>query len=296
MKQYTFYPGCAYDSSGLPIKLSIESTNPLLGIELVNLEDWTCCGCPGAAISELGGLALATRNLALAEKMDRDLVSACSCCYRNLLNAHLTYTTDARIRAKLSEALAVANLKYTGHVRVRGLVDVYVNDIGIELISSKVKKKLTGLKVACWYGCHQTRPFGPDDSENPQWMDWVVTALGAEPVQYPLKTQCCGGAELMSDKSMVVKLNQKLLNNAVKCGAQAMVTTLCPLCFTNLDAFQGQFTSETGNKFNMPIIALSQIMGVAFGLSFNALGLDKNVTPIDKILAPYFSLVTEARA
>jgi heterodisulfide reductase subunit B len=296
MKQYTFYPGCAYDSSGLPIRLSIEATNPLLGIELEELDDWTCCGCPGASISELGGLAVATRNLALAEKTGKDLVSACSCCYRNLLNAHLTYTTDARIRAKLSEALAAANLKYNGGARVRGLVDIYVNDIGLELISSKVKKKLTGLKVACFYGCHQTRPFGPDDPESPQWMDWVVTALGAEPVQYPLKSQCCGGAELMSDKHMILKLNQKLLDNAMKYGAQAMVTTLCPLCFTILDAFQGQFTSETGKKFNMPIIALSQLMGLAFGLSPNALGLNKNVTPVDKVLAPYYSLATEVRA
>ena len=98
----------------------------------------------------------------------------------------------------------------------------------------------------------------------------------------------------MSDKSMVVKLNQKLLDNAIKHGAQAMVTTLCPLCFTNLDAFQGQFTSETGKKFNMPIIALSQLMGLAFGLSPKALGLDKNITPVDKVLAPYYSMVTEA--
>lgn len=296
MKQYTFYPGCAYDSSGLPISFSIEATNPILGIELIELDDWTCCGCPGASISELGGLALATRNLALAEKMGRDLVSACSCCYRNLLNAHLAYSTDARIRAKLSEALEAANLKYHGGARVRGLVDVYVNDIGLNVIASKVKKKLTGLKVACWYGCHQTRPFGPDDHENPQWMDWVVTALGAEPLQYPLKTQCCGGAELMSDKSMVVKLNQKLLGNAIKHGAQAMVTTLCPLCFTSLDAFQGQYSNEEGKRFNMPIIALSQLMGLAFGLSPKALGLDKNVTPVDKLLAPYYSMVTEARA
>jgi heterodisulfide reductase subunit B2 len=295
MKQYTFYPGCAYDSSGLPIRLSIEATNPLLGIELQELEDWTCCGCPGASISELGGLAVAARNLALAEKTGKDLVSACSCCYRNLLNAHLTYTADARIRAKLTEALAAANLKYNGGARVRGLVDVYVNDIGLELISSKVKKKLNGLKVACWYGCHQTRPFGPDDYESPQWMDWIVTALGAEPVQYPLKTQCCGGAELMSDKSMVMKLNQKLLDNAIKHGAQAMVTTLCPLCFTNLDAFQRHFNSETGKKFNMPIIALSQFMGLAFGLSPKALGLDRNVTPVKKVLEPYFSTRMEAR-
>ncbi len=290
MKQYTFFPGCAYESSGLPIKLSIEATNPLLDIELIEMEDWTCCGCPGAPISELGGLAMAIRNLVLAEKTGRDLVAACSCCYRNLRNAHLEYTSDQKLRAKLDEVLAVANLKYHGGARVRGLVDVYVNDIGIDIIAAKVKNKLTGLKVACWYGCHQTRPFGPDDHENPQWMDQVVRALGAEPVEYPLKTQCCGGSQLISEEKMVEKLNQKLLDNALKYGAQAMVTTLCPLCFTNLDAFQSHFNSESGKKFNIPIIALSQLIGVAFGLSPRALGLDKNVTSVDKVLEPYFKM------
>ncbi len=292
MSKYSFFPGCAYEATGLPIKMSIESTNPLLGIELEEMEDWTCCGCPGAPISELGGLAMATRNLVLAEKTGRDLVAACSCCYRNLYNAHYEYMTDPRIKAKLDEVLSAANLKYHGGARVRGLVDVYVNDIGVDVIASKVKKKLTGLKVACWYGCHQTRPFGPDDHENPQWMDRIVKALGAEPVQYPLKTQCCGSSLLMTEEAMVGKLNQKLLDNALKYGAQAMVTTLCPLCFTNLDAFQGHFKSETGNKFNMPVIALSQLIGVALGLSPLALGLDRNVIPLDKVMEPYVNLST----
>jgi heterodisulfide reductase subunit B len=293
MKQYTFYPGCAYEDTGLPIRMSIEATNPLLDIELIELEDWTCCGCPGASISEFGGLAIATRNLALAEKTNRDLVAACSCCYRNLLNAHQEFVRDAHLRARLTEALGAANLKYEGRATVRGLVDVYVNDVGTRVISSKVKKKLSGLKVVCWYGCHQTRPFGPDDHENPQWMDWIVSALGAEPLQHPMKTQCCGGAQLMTEQKMVGKLTQKLLQNAMDYGAQAIVTTLCPLCFTSLDAFQGRVRSESGEKFNMPIMALSQLMGVAFGLSPQALGLNKNVTPTEKVLAPYLSTAVE---
>lgn len=102
----------------------------------------------------------------------------------------------------------------------------------------------------------------------------------------------------MPEEKMVQKLIQKLLDNAINHGAQAMVTTLCPLCFTTLDAFQSRVTNETGKKFNMPIIALSQMMGVAFGLSPKALGLNKNVTPVDKVLAPYYSMSTvmEARA
>lgn len=295
MKKYSFFPGCAYDNTGLPIKLSIEATNPLLEIELVELEDWSCCGCPGAPLSELGALAMAARNLALAEKTGLNLVAACSCCYRNLRNAHLEYLADSNLRDKINRVILVAGLKYNGSTIVRGLVDVYVNDIGIEAIKAKVKNKLTGLKVACWYGCHQTRPFGPDDHEFPQWMDWIAEAVGAEPVQYPLKTQCCGGSLLVSDEPLVKKLVQKLLDNAISHGAQAIVSTLCPLCFTNLDAFQRNFVSETGKKFNIPIIALSQLMGLAFGLSPEALGLNKHVTPVDKVLAPYYRAKKEAK-
>jgi heterodisulfide reductase subunit B len=190
--------------------------------------------------------------------------------------------------------LSSANIKYNGGARVRGLVDVYVNDVGLEAIKAQVKRNLSGFKVACWYGCHQTRPFGPDDYEFPQWMDWIVAALGAEPVQFPLKTQCCGGSQLLSEPYMAGKLNQKLLDNALDYGAQALVTTLCPLCFTNLDAFQHQFKSASGKKFNVPVIALSQIMGVAFGLSPKSLGLDKNITPALKAVEPYLHTAREA--
>jgi heterodisulfide reductase subunit B len=293
MRQYSFYPGCAYESTGLPIRMSIEATNPILNIELIELEDWTCCGCPGEPISELGGIAVALRNLALAEKTGLDLVVPCSCCYRNLLNAHQVYTQNSRLRGKLDEVLSAANLKYQGGARVRGLIDVYINDVGLKEISAHVQKKLSGFKAACWYGCHQTRPFGPDDYEFPQWMDQIVTELGGQAVMFPLKAQCCGGAQLMTEKKMVGKLCQKLLGNACDHGAQAMVTTLCPLCFTSLDAFQRRISDSNGKQYNMPIIALSQLMGVAFGLSPSVLGLDKNVTPVDKVLAPFLKATAE---
>ena len=180
MKYYTFYPGCSFDTTGLPVKLSVNEVVKNLDIELIELDDWTCCGCPGAPTDELVAASVAARNLALAEKTGLDLVTGCSCCYRNLMNAHLCVTEDPRIGAKVNEALAAVNLEYRGTVRVRGLVDVFVNDIGLDTIASKVRNKLSGLKVACYYGCHQTRPYGPDDFEFPQWQDWIAERLGAE--------------------------------------------------------------------------------------------------------------------
>ncbi len=290
MKYYAYYPGCSMEATGLPVELSIKAVAKVLEIELKELEDWTCCGCPGMAIDELGAICVAARNLALAEKTGLDLVAPCSCCYRNLLNAHLAVVEDPKTKAKVNEVLASINLEYHGEVRVRNLIDVFINDIGLETIASKVKNKLTGLKVACWYGCHQTRPYGPDDPELPRWQDLIVESLGAEPVYFPLKAQCCGGAQLISHEDMALKLVYKLLDNALNNGAQSMVTTLCPLCFTNLDAYQSRVNSKFKTKFNMPILAISQIMGVAFGLEPQVLGLDKNIVPVTKVLAPYLKV------
>jgi heterodisulfide reductase subunit B len=279
------------ESTGLPIQLSLDEVCKTLDIELKELEDWTCCGCPGAAIDELGAISIAARNLALAEKTGLDLVSACSCCYRNLLNAHLAVVEDPRTRVKVNKALASANLEYKGGVRVRNVIDVFINDIGVETIASKVKNKLEGLKVACWYGCHQTRPYGPDNFELPQWQDSIVESLGAETIYFPLKAQCCGGIQLISGGDMALKLVYKLLDNATNNGAQCIATTACPLCFTNLDAYQGRVNGRFKTKFNMPILAITQIMGVAFGLKPKALGLDKNISSWNKVLAPYLQVL-----
>jgi heterodisulfide reductase subunit B len=287
MKQYTYFPGCAMASTGKPIQASIDAVCRVLDIELIELEDWTCCGCPGESINELAATAIATRNLALAEKAELDMVTACSCCYRNLLAAHVTYTEDPRIREQVKKALAVTNLEYNGTLRVRNLVDVFVNDIGLDVIASKVQRKLSGMKVANYYGCHQTRPYGPDDHEFPVWQDQVTEALGAETVFFPLKAQCCGGTQLFSNKEMIYKLVNRILDNVEQHGGECVSSTLCPLCFTNLDANQGRMKNRNGKKFDMPVLALSQLMGIAFGLSPKEVGLHKNISPAIKAVKPY---------
>lgn len=287
MKQYTYFPGCAMASTGKPIQTSIDAVCKVLDIELKELEDWTCCGCPGESINELAATAIATRNLALAEKHQLDMVTACSCCYRNLLAAHVTYTQDPRIREQVKKAVAVTNLEYKGTLRVRNLVDVFVNDIGLDVIASKVQRKLSGMKVANYYGCHQTRPYGPDDFEFPVWQDQITEALGAESIFFPLKAQCCGGTQLFSNKEMIYGLLYKILDNVEQHGAECISSTLCPLCFTNLDANQRRIKNRDGKNFDMPVFALSQLMGIAFGLSPKEVGLNKNISPALKTIEPY---------
>jgi heterodisulfide reductase subunit B len=291
MRKYTYYPGCAMESTGKPIQASLDAVCKVLDIELKELEDWTCCGCPGESINELAATAIATRNLALAEKTGLDLVVPCSCCYRNLMSGHVTFTQDPRIRDQVKKALAVANLEYKGTARIRNLVDVFINDIGLDVIASKVQRKLSGLKIANYYGCHQSRPYGPDDFEFPVWQDQIVESLGAESVFYPLKAQCCGGTQLFSNKDMIYKLVYKILDNVENHGGNCVSTTLCPLCFTNLDANQGHIRNRAGNKFNMPILALTQLMGIAFGLKPKELGLNKNISPAVKAMEPYLKVM-----
>ncbi len=290
MKEYTYFPGCAMASTGKPIQTSIDAVTKVLDIELKEMDDWTCCGCPGESINELAATAIATRNLALAEKSGRDMVVACSCCYRNLLAAHVTYTQDARIREKVKEALKLVNLEYNGTVRIRNLVDVFINDIGLDVIASKVQRKLNGMKVANYYGCHQSRPYGPDDFEFPVWQDQITEALGAEGVFFPLKSQCCGGAQLFSNVEMIHKLLYNILDNVEVHGGECISSTLCPLCFTNLDANQSRIKNRHGKKFNMPVLALTQLMGIAFGLKPKELGLHKNISPALKAVESYIKM------
>ena len=290
MRSYTYYPGCAMESTGKPIQASLDAVAKVLDIELRELDDWTCCGCPSESINELAAVAMATRNLALAEKHDLDIVVPCSCCYRNLMSAHVTFTEEPRIREQVKTALAEVNLEYKGTARIRNLIDVFINDIGLDVIASKVQNKLSGLKVASYYGCHQSRPFGPDDAEFPEWQDQIVQSLGAEPVFYPLKAQCCGGAHLFSNIDMVYKLIGKILDNAEIHGGKCLATTLCPLCFSNFDVNQGRIKSRAGKKFSMPVVALTQLMGVAFGMNPKELGLDKNISPVGKMIEPYLKV------
>jgi heterodisulfide reductase subunit B len=287
MKQYTYFPGCAMASTGKPIQTSLDAVSKVLDIELKELEDWTCCGCPGESINELAATAIATRNLALAEKTMLDMVVPCSCCYRNLLAAHVTYTQDPRIREQVKKALAATNLEYKGTLRIRNLVDVFINDIGLDVIASKVQRKLTGMKVSNYYGCHQSRPYGPDDFEFPVWQDQITEALGAEAVFFPLKAQCCGGTQLFSNKEVIYKLLFKILDNIEEHGGKVISSTLCPLCFTNLDANQGRIKNRDGEKFHMPVLALTQLMGIAFGLKPKEVGLDKNISPALEAVEPY---------
>ena len=289
MRYYTYFPGCSASEGGAKAyNWSVQGVSKVLDVNLVELEDWNCCGStPSGSVDELGAYCMATRNLALAEKRGLDMVTPCSACHV-IFNRTNTYLNGyPQFKAKVNEALAAGGLAYNGTVRVRHMLDVLTTDVGYDAIKSKVKKTLSGLKVAPYYGCQVVRPkFGFDHPENPQSLDKLVASLGAEPVPFPMKTRCCGGSLIISEEDVALDLIHKVLRSASGNGAECLVT-VCPLCQTNLDAYQSRVNKKFKTNFNLPVLFFTQLMGVAFGLEEKDLGLKTGIVPAEKILAKY---------
>ena len=288
MRYYSYYPGCCMHDDSPMYDTSARAVAKVLDMELIELEDWNCCGStPYTVVDELSAFCCCARNLALAEKRGFDLVAACSDCYLILNRTNQHFKEYPEIRRKINEALAAGGLEYRGSIRVRHILDVFANDISRDEITSKVKVDLSGLKVAPYYGCQVVRPAPSfDDVEYPQSLDRLIKSIGAEVVPFPLKTRCCGGSLILSEEDIALGLIRKLLDNALSNGAECIVT-VCPFCQLNIDAYQGTVNRKFKTNYNLPILFFTQLMGIAFGIESKAVGLEYNVVPADKVLAAH---------
>ena len=287
MKYYCYYPGCSAEATSIPLGLSVPPVAKVLDMDLVELEDWNCCGStPYWSVDKLEAACMAARNLALAEKTGLDLVTPCSNCFVILHSTNEYLKELPRFREQVNEALAAANLKYGGGVKVRHLVEVLYTDITPEVIGAKVTKPLKGLKVAPYYGCQLVRPNGFDDPESPHSLDEMVASLGADVVSWELKAHCCGSSLALAEPDVALELINKLLRNAQENGAQCLVTP-CPLCQFNLDAYQSVVNSQFKTRYNLPVLFVTQLMGVALGISADELALSRNIVSPMRVLAPY---------
>jgi heterodisulfide reductase subunit B len=246
-----------------------------LNIDLAELEDWNCCGASAyISVNELKAHLLSARNLAIAEKNKKDLVVVCPACLTTLNKTNHYLAEDPRFKRTVTNALKSTNLEYWGSVKVRHLLDVIVKDLGEDEVKARIKHKLSGLKVAPYYGCQLTRPFGEvDDQEFPTMLDRLLTWIGAQPVSFPLKAKCCGGLLMMTSTDVGLTLNKNLLACAAENGAEC-IATICPLCHMNIETYQGDVNKKFGTHFAIPALYFTQLMGLAFGYSRKELGIN----------------------
>ena len=282
--KYLYYPGCSMESSAKAYSDSLQSIAPILDLELEEIEDWNCCGATEyVSISLTPAYALITRNLALAARQANGtstVVAPCSACYLNLAKADHYMSERPTLGTRVNRALAAGGLSYEpGSLQVRHLLDVIINDIGLDQVKERVTRPLTGLRVAPYLGCMVPRPDYEkrwSNHEYPTELDRLLKVLGAEVIDFPLKTHCCGGHMTQISPSTAFELIRRLISSADQYDADLMVT-LCPMCQMNLDAYQGEMNHHFHTDYHMPILFFTQLMGLAFGIQPENLGFGKEL-------------------
>lgn len=284
-QKYSYYPGCSLHTTAKEFDISTKVVMEALGVELEDLKDWSCCGGSiAASVSHDVGMAMAARNVALAQKQNLDLLASCSGCYNKSARA-MKALKDPTEKEKITAIMSEMGIDVSDYnIRVRNVVDVLVNDIDI---ASRVKRPLTGLKVACYYGCLLTRPAditGWDSPVFPTSMDRLSEICGAEVVDFKSKVKCCGGPILVSKQDVAFDLTKNILDEAKALGADCIVLA-CPLCDTNLELRQSDIEKQYNVSYNMPIIYITEIIGLALGIKPSKLGMNKHIVSVKPVLA-----------
>ena len=268
---YVFYPGCSLESTAKEYAASTKAVARALGLDLPDLPGWTCCGSTAAHQSDrLLSLALPAQNLIAAS--DATVAVCCAACYSRLKLANHEIANNEESRRQVGEVLGV---DYDGSTPVKHLLEILRDDVGFNEIARRVSRPLAGLRVAAYYGCLLVRPPAVmrfDDAENPTVLDDILSAAGAEAVDWPYKTECCGASYSITKVSIVKRLAHQILVMARDAGADC-IAAACPLCQLNLDMRQGDVEAASNEKFNLPIFYFTQLLGLALGLPAKELGL-----------------------
>jgi len=276
--KYLYYPGCSLEGTALEYNESTKAFMQAVGAELIELDNWTCCGATAVeSVSRLLSLALPARNIALAEKMGdpKDILVPCSACYLNLKKVEEKTRKEPELLKKINEILSEEDLQLKGRVRVRHLLDVVVNDLKPQAIQSRLKQTLSGLRIAPYYGCQCLRPYAVfDDPEKPRSMEALIQATGAEVYSWDMGARCCGASHMNTKMEVGLELVAGILKQAR--GADAIVT-VCPMCQMNLEAYQHQISKLQKEELHISILYLPQLLGLAIGLPEKDLRLELNL-------------------
>jgi heterodisulfide reductase subunit B len=278
MTQYAYYPGCSLESLSVSYHLSTMESTRALGLELKELEDWNCCGATTYFhVDELFAHTLVARNIAIAEKEGLDFVAPCSGCYKNAYFTSKHLQEDPDLADHINFALAADNLHLDGSTKIRHLIEIFIDDVGFEGIKEKVQRPLKGLKVAPYYGCQLVRPRKDgEDVENPQFFEDLMSAIGADPVDYASKTRCCGGSLIITNRKAALDMVYRLLLDATNRDTD-VIATICPMCNVNLEVYQRQVNREYNTNFAIPAMYFTQLIGLALGVAPDRLGIGKEL-------------------
>jgi len=281
------YWGCVIPTLQYGYELSVREVMPRLGVELVDLENASCCGTPVQSVNMNAAVYLAARNIAIAEKMGFvDLLAVCNGCHLSLFEASHHLNHDERLREEINSSLKEEELNYSGKTRIWHTIDFLHDKIGEETIKKALTHQIHGLKLAIHYGCHILRPSSMgtvDDSENPQKLDELVEWLGAKSVPYPEKLDCCGNMLMLSHPDAAFTFTGLKLKAIQDLGVEALIDS-CPSCHNMFDLRQKSAAATTGAKLNVPVIYYTQLLGLAMGIPQEKLGLNLNRSPIDEFL------------
>ncbi len=281
--RYSYFPGCTLYTKAKKLDDAGRECSLKLGFELDELPDWTCCGATFPLVNDQHILMSGPTRI-LADTKDRGddkLVALCSVCFNVLKRTNHVMLTDEERRAKVTDFI---ERDYHGEVEVLHYLQVLRDEIGFDTLKEKVVKPLEGLKVACYYGCLLLRPvkeIGLDRMENPTIFEDFIRALGAEPVDFPFKIECCGAFQTVNSMTTATRCSREILNSATLNGADLVITT-CPLCQFNLDDRQPEILKEDPGFSTIPVFYFTQLLAVALGLNPEELGFERNfINPLD---------------
>ena len=270
---YGYYPGCSLTGTAKEFDSSVRAVLSKFNIKFDEINDWSCCGATSAhATSHLLSVALPAKNLLLAKKQGMEKVFApCAACFNRLIVSQQELENNKNIKLKVEDLL---DEKYSSSPEVLNIVQLFHN-IGLKEITAQKQADLSGLKIACYYGCLLVRPndISNDDTEEPHMMEEVVSAAGAKTVKWNFKTECCGASHSIAHTEIVEKLSKKIIDDAEKNGADLIVVA-CPMCHSNLDMRQLNIKKHNPEHKTIPVLYLTQLVGLALGIKENELGLN----------------------
>lgn len=273
--KYAYYPGCSAHSTARDMHESCLAVSKALGIELNEIKGWTCCGASSAHQTDRElAASLASANLVKAGRMGMDMVVNCAACYNRSKVANYEMVHSEDMRRAVAESLGEP---YDGSVPVRHFVEILLKDVGVAALRKKITSPLTGLKAAAYYGCYLVRPpeaTNFDDPENPTILERLIEVTGAENVEWSGKVDCCGGMQNLTRTEITVRRSAAVIDMARAAGAECIVVA-CPMCQISLDVRQADMEKLLGRKYDMPVIYLTQLLGLALGMSPRELGFDR---------------------